>query len=94
MKTKAAFMGKVGGNNPAPSAPKADDPTAVSRAGGVMPTTVAPPNQYDPGYPVQGRPSPFPKPAETTLAVFGSPVAGNTDTGVGHTGDLGGAGGR
>lgn len=89
MVTKAENMAKPRTNFPAPQA-ATGDPTAYYPIAGKIPN-VAPVNQYDPGYPVQGTPSRMPQPKDTLLQVIANPVPGNTDTGVGHSGDLGGA---
>lgn len=67
------------------------DPTAYYPIGGVKPG-VKPVSGYDPGYPMGGTPPSIPQPKDTLLQVVANPVAGNTDTGVSHSGDVGGAG--
>lgn len=90
MKTKATNMGKVGQNSPV-GATVGD--TSRQRVGGQMPSTEALPTMADqfPWLTAQGNVQ-MPNPQDSaTLPIF-SPTTGNTDTGVGHSGDLGGAG--
>lgn len=88
MKSKATDMGKVGQNHPV-GAVIGD--TSRQRVGGQIPATASLPTSPLPWQ--MGTPSAqMPNPQDTaTLPIF-SPVAGNTDTGVSHSGDLGGAG--
>ena len=90
MKTKATQAGKVGGNYPA-GAPIGD--TSRSRVGGQMPNVAPLPGMGESlpwltGNASASMPS---TQATETLPIFNQ-VPGNTDTGVGHSGDLGGAG--
>lgn len=90
IKTKAD-VGKVGGNFPA-GAPLPD--TSRTRVGGQMPATDALPTMAD-QFPwltagAANVAPPDSAQATETLPLF-SPVGGNTDTGVAHSGDLGGA---
>lgn len=90
MKSKATNMGKVGQNSPV-GATVGD--TSRQRVGGQMPSTEALPTMADqfPWLTAQAG-AQMPNPQDTaTLPIF-SPAAGNTDTGVAHSGDLGGAG--
>lgn len=91
MKTKAN-MGKVGQNSPV-GATVGD--TSRTRVGGQMPGTAALPTMADqfPWLTATAAASSATDAAQDTqtLPIF-SPTAGNTDAGVGHSGDLGGAG--
>jgi hypothetical protein len=49
---------------------------------------------YNPGYPAGGTAPAIPTPQDTMSLPIFNPIPGNTDTGVGHSGDLGGAGPR
>lgn len=94
MKTKE-FMGKVGGNFPAPQ--KAGPDMTATRQRTPPPGSVPSMGSVggaNPGYPVSG-----PKgsnPLTNGSDSMGLPMFnagnGNTDTGVGHQGDMGGAG--
>lgn len=90
MKTKGTDIGKVGGNYPR-GAVMPD--TSRERPRGEVPPTAALPTMGDQFPWLTAAPSAsVPVTQETsTLPIF-SPSAGNTDTGVGHSGDLGGAG--
>ena len=89
IKTKGTDVGKVGGNHPAGGMITG---TEKLRVGGQMPATQPLPTMADqqPWLTVGGD-AKMPQTQETgTLPLF-SQVGGNTDTGVGHSGDLGGA---
>lgn len=90
MKTKATDIGKVGGNTPV-GAQIGD--TSRSRVGGQMPPTQALPTMADqqPWLTVGGQ-AQMPSTQETSTLPMFNATGGNTDTGVGHSGDLGGAG--
>lgn len=90
MKTKATQAGKVGLNSPV-GATVGD--TSRSRVGGQIPSTAPLPTMSDMLPYLTAAPGvTMPVTQETgTLPMFNA-SAGNTDTGVGHSGDLGGAG--
>lgn len=68
--------------------------TEVGATAGQLPSAGAQPTTFNPGYPTTGLVPPMPNPTDTaTLPIF-SGTAGYSDTGVGHSGDLGGAGAR
>lgn len=91
IKQKGTDIGKVGGNYPQ-GAVMPD--TSRARPRGEVPSVQA--------LPTIGESLPYlamtagvsmPNPADTSSLPILSPATGNTDTGVGHSGDLGGAGG-
>jgi hypothetical protein len=91
MKTKGTEIGKVGGNSPQ-GATLGD--TSRSRVGGTIPSTDALPTMSDVLPYLRATPNAGVVSTQDsqTLPIF-NPSAGNTDSGVGHSGDLGGAGG-
>ena len=88
MKTKGTDIGKVGGNSPAGGL---IGDTSRSRPTGQMPSVGALPSQpqsymlLTPDAQVAGT-------QETSTLPMFSAASGYTDTGVGHSGDMGGAG--
>jgi hypothetical protein len=55
------------------------------------------PTSYNPGYPVSGVasvPAPDARATDTQSLPMFNPSQGNSDSGVGHSGDLGGAGSK
>jgi len=87
--TKGTNIGKPGGNSPMTM----PGDTSYQRVGGQIPAVDALPTMADQMPYLTATPSAkVPNTQDSATLPLFSPSAGNTDTGVGHSGDLGGAG--
>jgi hypothetical protein len=60
---------------------------------GSVPSTPLP-TTWNPGYPTSGPTTQMPNPTDTASLPMFNGTSGNIDSGVGHSGDLGGAGAK